>query len=339
MSKKIAATRVLLLLVLTGILGVSSVFSAETPVSVFDQFVRLFDDNYAFFELRGVDWHSQTQMYRQRITPAISNDELFGVLCEMILLLDDHHVRISQGGKRCYGAREVPWRNKTGAIEGFIERKYLRDGGTRRGAITFGAIDDATGYIDIHHMVGCVTWFGMPRRTAKELDEALATMKNARKIIIDVRFNSGGYEACGLGFASRFVGKKRLVYSKDTYYKGAYGSHQDLFISPQGNVNNKARVIVLTSRATVSAAETFVMAMMALPQVTTLGEFTGGIHSDIYMKKLSNGWQIGLSNQKYVLPDGKVYEKIGLPPKIPMTFKGDVVEQGRDDILERAIAY
>jgi C-terminal processing protease CtpA/Prc len=57
------------------------------------------------------------------------------------------------------------------------------------------------------------------------------------------------------------------------------------------------------------------------------------------MKKLSNGWQIGLSNQRYMLPDGKVYEKIGLPPKIPMTFKGDVVEQGSDEILERAIAY
>jgi hypothetical protein len=317
----------------------SSVFSAETPLSVFDQFVRLFDDHYAFFELRDVDWLSQTQMYRQRISPAMSNDELFGVLCEMILLLDDRHVRISQGGKHCYGARTVPWRNKTEAIEGFIERKYLRDGGTHRGAITFGAIDDATGYIDIHNMVGCVTRFGMPRRTAKELDEALATMRNARKIIIDVRFNGGGYDSCALGFASRFADKKRFVYSKETYYKGAYGSRQNLIISPQGNVNNKAMVIVLTSRATVSAAEIFVMAMIALPQVTTLGEDTGGIHSDIYLKKLSNGWQIGLSNQRYMLPDGKVYEKIGLPPRVPMTFKGDVVEQGSDEILERAIAY
>jgi hypothetical protein len=334
-----AAMRVLLLLALTGILGVSSVFSAETPLAVFDQFVRLFDDNYAFFELRGVDWRSQALMYRQRVSPATSNDELFGILCEMILPLDDHHVSVSQGGKRCYAAGDVPWKNKSKDIEEFVERKYLRDGGTHRGAITFGAIDNATAYIDIHHMVGCVTWFGMPRRTAKEIDEALATMTNVKKIIIDVRFNSGGYDACALGFASRFVDKKRLVYSKETYYKGAYGSHQDLFISAQGNVNHKARVLVLTSRATVSAAETFVMAMMALPQVTTLGEFTGGIHSDIYLKKLSNGWQVGLSNQRYILPDGKVYEAIGLPPKIPMTFTGDVVEHGGDEILERAIAY
>jgi carboxyl-terminal processing protease len=78
---------------------------------------------------------------------------------------------------------------------------------------------------------------------------------------------------------------------------------------------------------------------MALPQATILGEPTRGIHSDIYSKGLSNGWQVGLSNQKYILPNGKVYEKEGLPPHKAAPFKGDVVEQGKDDVLEQAIAY
>jgi hypothetical protein len=33
----------------------------------------------------------------------------------------------------------------------------------------------------------------------------------------------------------------------------------------------------------------------------------------------------------------EIYEKIGLPPRISMPFRGDVIEQGKDDILERAL--
>jgi hypothetical protein len=64
----------------------------------------------------------------------------------MIRLLDDGHIRI-QGGTRCHSSTAVPWKNKSKAIEEFVERKYLRNGGTHREAITFGAIDDATGYV------------------------------------------------------------------------------------------------------------------------------------------------------------------------------------------------
>jgi C-terminal processing protease CtpA/Prc len=74
-----------------------------------------------------------------------------------------------------------------------------------------------------------------------------------------------------------------------------------------------------------------------LPQVTIIGEPTRGIHSDIYLKKLSNGWQVGLSNQKYMLPDGRVYEKVGLPPHKLFDFKGDVVEKAKDELLELAL--
>jgi C-terminal processing protease CtpA/Prc len=71
-------------------------------------------------------------------------------------------------------------------------------------------------------------------------------------IRIDLRFNGGGVDECALGFASRFADKKRLVYSKETYSRGKFGNHEELFVSPQGTVNNTAKVIVLTSRATAT---------------------------------------------------------------------------------------
>ena len=331
MTSKIA-TSVLLIIVF----GWQSTAASPKPVAVFDEFWSLFADNYAFFELRNVDWEQQKKIYRP-VSASTKNDDLFGILCRMIDPLNDGHVFVSQGRKSCGSGKRLPWEANSDAIEDFIFKKYLKSGSKHSGAITYGTIDAATGYIDIHHMQGCKSFLGRARRTAKEMDEALAVMKGARRIIIDVRFNGGGNDECALGFASRFTDERRLVYSKETYYKGSYGSHRDLYISSDGIVNTTAKVIVLASRATSSAAEMFVMAMMGVPQVPIIGEPTRGIHSDIYMKKLPNGWQVGLSNQKYMLPDGTVYEKAGLPPHKFISFKGDVLELGRDELLEQAL--
>lgn len=154
---------------------------------------------------------------------------------------------------------------------------------------------------------------------------------------MDVRFNTGGFDECALGFASRFTDRRRLVGTKEMYCKGRWRNRRDIHISPKGRANTSARLIVLTSRGTVSAGEVFVMAAMTLPQVTIIGERTEGMHSDVYERTLSNGWKVGLSNESYILPDGKIYEKIGLSPQISMPFGGDVIEQGKDDILERAL--
>jgi len=332
--------RVIPVFVLLSVLGLPAGLSAQQAVSLFDQFSRLFEDNYAFFQLRGVDWEKQKTTYRSRIIASTSDDELFSIFCQMIKPLGDGHVSVSGNNKRCSAAENLPWESRSGEIQSFIYRKYLKSGGVRKGAIVYDLIDEATGYVNIQHMAGCqFGGRGSPPPPATELDEALSTMKNVRKIIVDLRFNGGGVDECALGFASRFADQKRLVYSKETYSKGKFGKHEELFISPQGTANNTAKVIVLTSRATASAAEMMVMAMMALPQATIVGEPTEGIHSDIYSEALSNGWLVSLSNQKYMLPNGKVYEKVGLPPHQTVPFTGDVIEQGRDVMLEQAIAY
>jgi carboxyl-terminal processing protease len=324
-------------LLLVAVLGFPAGLSAQRGVSLFDEFSQVFEDNYAFFQLRGVDWAEQQRTYRSRITPSTSDDELFSMFCQMIKPLRDGHVYVFGRNNGCNAATNEPWESRSGEIQSFVRSKYLKSGGTRSGAIVYGLIDESTGYVNIEHMAGCQP--NSPRQNAGELDEALATMTKVRKIIVDVRFNGGGVDACALGFAARFADKRRLAYSKETYLKGKFGQHEDIYLEPQGTVNTTAKLIVLTSRATTSAAEMLVMAMMALPQATILGEPTRGIHSDVYSKALSNGWQVGLSNQKYILPDGKVYEKEGLPPHKAVPFKGDVVELGKDPVLEQAIAY
>lgn len=181
--------------------------AAKGPVAVSEEFCRFFDQRYAFFDLRGVDWPQQKAAYRPRVTAATTDDELFAIFCGMIDPLDDHHTSVSRGSSKCF-ADDVPaWHARSGEIQRFIQHKYLKTPATIVGAITYGLIDEATGYIDIRHM-GC--------KSGSEIDTALA--------------------------------------------------------------------------------------------------------------------------EKFTLPDGKVYEKIGLPPHQLIPFRGDVIEQGRDELLEAALA-
>src|SRR5437762_13639423 len=71
--------------------------AARAPIAVFDEFCKFFEDRYAFFELRGVDWEGQKDVFRPKVNATTSDDELFSLLRQMIDPLDDHHTSIKRG--------------------------------------------------------------------------------------------------------------------------------------------------------------------------------------------------------------------------------------------------
>ncbi len=87
-------------------------------------------------------------------------------------------------------------------------------------------------------------------------------------------------------------------------------------VAPRGETYARP-VRLLTSRRTGSAAEILTLALSALPQVTRIGEPTLGILSDNLYKRLPNGWEVGLSNERYEAPGGELYEGRGIPPHVP----------------------
>ena len=91
-------------------------------------------------------------------------------------------------------------------------------------------------------------------------------------------------------------------------------------------------------KAIRSAAETFVLAMREMPDVLTLGEATGGILSDALPKFLPSGIYFSLSNEEYRSVDGKVFERVGVPPDEELdVFSSSDRSSGRDSALERAL--
>ena len=158
----------------------------------------------------------------------------------------------------------------------------------------------------------------------RTLDQLMLELQDVDAMIIDMRFNQGGHDAAALKIANRFADKQRLAFTKKAFSNGSFTPQQEIFVYPEGEIQFTGPVVLLTSPATISAAEIFTLSTMGFPHVIRMGERTQGILSDILNKKLPNGWTLGLSNEVYTAVDGIVYEEIGIPAlvEVPVFIPG-----------------
>ena len=97
-------------------------------------------------------------------------------------------------------------------------------------------------------------------------------------------------------------------------------------------------IAVLTNRRAASSAESLVLALRTLPNVVTIGDFTGGISANPALRTMSNGWQYTVSRWIEFVPDNSTFEGIGLEPDIRVDISAADQAVQRDSIIEAAIA-
>ncbi|MBE9601473.1 S41 family peptidase [Pedobacter sp. MC2016-24] len=133
----------------------------------------------------------------------------------------------------------------------------------------------------------------------KIMDRAITDLKDVDGIILDIRFNGGGYDGFALEILSHFINKKTMAFSKRTWLGKTFSAATPTYMSPSGQ-RFLGPVMLLTSRSTASAAEILAMASMGLKNFDRIGSSTEGIFSDRLEKKLPNGWRFSLSNEVYM---------------------------------------
>jgi C-terminal processing protease CtpA/Prc len=108
-------------------------------------------------------------------------------------------------------------------------------------------------------------------------------------------------------------------------------------IEPEGSYQFLKPVVVLTSRATMSSAEMFVMAMQNLPQVTIVGDTTaGGVGNPIF-RELPNGWTYRLSTGITADAQRRIIEGVGIFPDVSVITTAADSANGIDRMLEKGI--
>ena len=299
--------------------------------------------HYPFFDLHGVDWDSRRPALE---TGDLSDEDLFAAMRDMVVGLDDGHIQIIAGDLG-YASPSIPpaWLDAAPDTREALNQ-VARDNvgtpldGAPRAPMEYGLRDDGIGYVLITGM------WTEPRVGQSELassrnafETVAAALSDARAIIVDVRYNPGGNDGTALTYAGFFTDQPMDVLTKRTRKGDGWTEPVAGVVSPIETEHRLTQpVILLTSKLTGSGAEIFTMAMRELPQVTVMGEATGGGLSDILGITLANGWLFGLSNQEYRAADGEVYEGRGVPPDVMFEIDGGDLSQGADPMLAAAIA-
>jgi hypothetical protein len=325
---------------------------ADTPQNNFKVFWTTYAEHYPFFALRGVNWKAVRDKYGPRIKSDMNPEELFALMKEMIEPLHDAHtfLRAPAINKRFRGERPDPSPLGPKDFERItaIIKKYLKGGGhtTANSRIRYGKLTDSVGYLGIEGFAGYTETFDFEAGTKAleaALDQALEDADQWHSLVIDVRVNGGGSDMYGVMVASRLASQEYLAFAKKTLMASGdplvFTPLQETQVRPSRRAHFHGRVVLLTGRHSVSAAETFTMALMGRkPTVRRVGENTQGVFSDVLGRRLPNGWRFGLPNEIFVTESGKAFDGPGIPPdiKVPVFPKEDL-EKGRDGGLEKAL--
>lgn len=328
--------KIYLLIAVLGFSSCEKTFFEPEPANTaelnFETLWDEFNDHYAVFEERGVDWDAQYSLYRPQVNSNTTDDQLFEIFKEMLSSLDDCHVDLNVPGKDAWKAnKHVNDKIEDDLFDldliktNYLNNEYLINGFDIN---TYGWIGDV-GYV---HMV----WVS---DNMYDFPAILDYFKDAKGLILDYRHNGGGQFMWGFESMGRIVDKTRLTHkSKTKNGRGIddYTAWYDWNIVPEGLYFDKP-IVYLTDRYTISAAERMTYAMKVLPNVTHMGDSTNGSIGTKVGRELPNGWKYTIVTQKIEGFDGIFYEGVGIPPELYIKNTINEINQGIDKTLEEAL--
>ena len=305
---------------------------SDTPTGNFEALWQMMDEHYCFFDYKkeqyGLDWNAVYQKYRVRVDDHMNELQLFEVLCDMLQELRDGHVNLSSSMDfgRYWTFQEAYPKN----FSDTLLRSYLGTDYRIASSLRYKVLDDGIGYIY------CAS-FENPIGEGN-LDDVLSHLILCRGLIIDIRNNGGGELTTAEKLAGRFVRERTLVgYMQHKTGTGHsdFSDLQERWLEPSSNVRWHKPVCVLTNRSVYSAANQFAVIMRALPDVTIVGDHTGGGSGMPMTNVLPNGWSVRYSACP-IYDCHKQHTEFGIAPDVSVSLTEAMRQKDKDDIIEAA---
>jgi hypothetical protein len=304
--------------------------ASDDPEAIFEQAWTVADREYAFFAYKGIDWDQSYARYRPRVTPETGPVELFDLLDSMLFELRDGHVNLRSPFDL---SRNWNWylNSPSNFDYDLLERNYFQQRERYIGPFVVAGLPDSIGYV----------YYSAFSRgfSNRDIDLIVAIFENAKGLIIDIRDNGGGSVENARRLAGRFLTEERVV-GRQRYKSGPghedFTEFEDIVLEPAGDTAFTKPVVLLTNRSSYSAANLFTLYMRDLPQVTHLGDTTGGGGGLPASTELANGWFLRVSSSQLIAPDGFNVED-GIPPDLQVDLSPTDRNNGTDTMLERAL--
>lgn len=302
--------------------------SGNTPQGNFEALWKIIDERYCFFDYKQIDWNDIRDKYQALITPNMGNEALFEVLGNMLAELKDGHVNLYSSHNM---ARYWDWyldypRNFNEAIiEKYLGRDYRIAGGAK-----YTILEDNIGYIYYGSFSNAIG--------NGNLNEILSYLSVCNGLIIDVRNNGGGNLTNATRMAQRFTNEKVLtgyILHKTGKGHSDFSEPTPVYIEPSNNIRWQKKVALLTNRHCYSATNDFVNSMRYFPNVTLIGDKTGGGSGLPFSSELPNGWGVRFSASPHLDADKRQIE-FGIDPDRKVDMSKEDEANGTDTIIEEA---
>jgi hypothetical protein len=310
----------------------------NTPQQNFEALWKGYSDYYGLFAVRGVNWDSLYRVYQPQVTDNTNNVQLYNLLSNLITPLNDIHVFLqptTDGLPRFesstfYRANKV----QTNFSLSVLKQNYLPSMQAVNEKLHYGIMTGNVGYIHLGA-------FDLPMAFYRQqMDKILDSLKNTKGIIVDIRNHEGGDDKVSKFLAGRFAAEGKLFMTT----RKRSGAGRNDFTAPEawrvvkeGIFQYTKPLVLLTSRWTASAGETFAWALNTQPHVTQMGDTTAGGFSDVVMRELLNGWLYAVPVGDYRNASGESEEGKGVAPKVVVRNTAQEIAAGRDMQLEEAL--
>lgn len=304
----------------------------DTPQDNFEALWSIIDEHYCFFDYKadaiGLDWNEVHARYANRMTGTMNDNQQFEVLGEMLSELKDGHVNL-------YAAHDVArnWSWKEDYPKNFndsIQSLYLGKDYQIASGLKYKILDDNIGYIYCGNFSSSIG--------EGNISIVLNSLASCTALIVDIRENGGGNLDNANRFASHFTNEKILtgyICHKTGPGHQDFSEWEELWLKPSDGPRWQKPVALLTNRSCYSAANSFVSEMKCCPQVTVIGDKTGGGSGLPFSSELPNGWSVRFSACP-MLDVQKQHIEFGIEPDIKVDVQGDDLSNNKDTIIEYA---
>ncbi|MGZ3812798.1 MAG: S41 family peptidase [Mucilaginibacter sp.] len=195
------------------------------------------------------------------------------------------------------------------------------------GSQTYKMLGNNIGYINLAYL------------KPDKVDEAMEKFMRTKALVFDIRNYPYDVESKLLSYLSP---NKKTFSVKTTVRDLAYPG---IFIPITGNNVEggnknyyKGKVILLVNESTQSHGEFAAMVLQAAPKVVTIGSQTAGADGNVAKIVFPGGYITYMSGLGIYYPDGRETQRTGIAIDIVIKPTAKSIIEGRDEVLDRAIA-
>ncbi len=306
---------------------------SNTNEAVFEQLWKEINGKYCYFKIKNVDWNVIHDKYKAKVNNQQNASTFFNILAQMLNELKDGHVNL-----------HIPNTNVTysyytnqGLFNGYahnfsdsvLTKGYLKTGcGTK---VRTAILANNIGYL----------YYGSfaTDLSSDDWDALIKSFSHTNGLIIDIRDNGGGSVENIRLLVRYFIEHSTTIgytYSKQSADPNDFSTYIPVTVAPS-SIYYPNKVMLLVNRHTFSAANMFTAAMKDLPQVTLIGDKTGGGGAGPIGGELLNGWLYRFSAMAFCNSQKQDIE-VGIDPDIRVDMTTNDMAHDIDTIVEKALA-